>query len=255
MIDKKISVSEDVANISRDAQLIFTWSVPHADDVGMLPKSLRTLKAIIIPMIDMTLGDFSDCVDEIVDAGLWVIFEHEGKEYYRIPRFINHQTLKKDRQPQTIIDFDFSQNHKESWVRLYDLVGLVDTGNQAETTGNQMGTEEKRTEEKRREKNTTRSKAAKTLDKKQQALFDAFWAAYPNKKSKKKAHEWWCKNLPNAQTVTDIMAGLERAKTSDQWVKDNGKFIPHPSTWLNGERWTDEVETSSKPKSSKYGDV
>jgi hypothetical protein len=40
------------------------------------------------------------------------------------------------------------------------------------------------------------------------------------------------------------MAGLENHKKSQQWVKDNGQFIPHASTWLNGKRWEDELEAA-----------
>ena len=49
MIDKKISVSEQVANLPIEAQLLFTWMIPHADDVGLLPYSARTIKALVIP--------------------------------------------------------------------------------------------------------------------------------------------------------------------------------------------------------------
>ena len=45
MLDKKISVSEQVAKLSLEAQLIFTWAIPHTDDAGMLPHSNMTLKA------------------------------------------------------------------------------------------------------------------------------------------------------------------------------------------------------------------
>jgi hypothetical protein len=36
------------------------------------------------------------------------------------------------------------------------------------------------------------------------------------------------------------MNGLDASKNSKQWVKDGGQFIPHPTTWLNNERWCDD---------------
>ena len=30
-------------------------------------------------------------------------------------------------------------------------------------------------------------------------------------------------------------------KQTEQWKKDNGKYVPYPATWLNQERWTDEI--------------
>jgi hypothetical protein len=31
-------------------------------------------------------------------------------------------------------------------------------------------------------------------------------------------------------------------KTSAQWQKDNGQYIPNPATWLNQGRWDDEIK-------------
>ena len=46
----------------------------------------------------------------------------------------------------------------------------------------------------------------------------------------------------------DIVKSVEEHKLSDQWLRDNGQFIPHPQTWLNQRRWEDEVEVWSPPK-------
>lgn len=70
--------------------------------------------------------------------------------------------------------------------------------------------------------------------------FERFWSAYPRKCSKGAARKAWAKLKPSEQLVQAILAGIERAKTSDQWVRDGGRFIPHPATWLNAEGWEDE---------------
>jgi len=35
---------------------------------------------------------------------------------------------------------------------------------------------------------------------------------------------------------------VEAQKRSRQWVESDGKYIPHPATWLNQGRWDDEVD-------------
>jgi len=35
---------------------------------------------------------------------------------------------------------------------------------------------------------------------------------------------------------------LSRWSKSEQWTKDNGQYIPHAATWLNGRRWEDELK-------------
>jgi hypothetical protein len=72
-------------------------------------------------------------------------------------------------------------------------------------------------------------------------MFETFWSEYPNKKEKKKAYERFKKINPDEETFTKMMEGLRRQKTSRQWQESDGRFIPYPTTWLNGERWNDEV--------------
>lgn len=76
--------------------------------------------------------------------------------------------------------------------------------------------------------------------------FDAFWSAYPKKVNKKKAQEIWSKLNPDKLLVDRIMLSLDRQKNSKSWLKDGGAFIPHPSTWLNQERWNDETELTTQ---------
>lgn len=70
--------------------------------------------------------------------------------------------------------------------------------------------------------------------------FDRFWQAYPKKKSKGQAETTFAKIKPNEQLLTAMIATIEKAKKSEEWRKENGKFIPHPSTWLNAKGWEDE---------------
>ena len=72
--------------------------------------------------------------------------------------------------------------------------------------------------------------------------FDLFWSAYPVKKAKKKAQASWAKIRPDADLFAKIMNSLNKHKKSPQWTKDGGQFIPHAATWLNQERWNDELE-------------
>ena len=92
MLDKKISISEQVSNLhSFEAQLIFTWSIPHADDFGLLPYSHKTLRAMIIPMAEMSLEDFDSHMEDIVSQNLFEIFIHpNGDQYYRIIKFLSN---------------------------------------------------------------------------------------------------------------------------------------------------------------------
>jgi hypothetical protein len=81
--------------------------------------------------------------------------------------------------------------------------------------------------------------------------FDQFWQQYPNKVAKANALKAWKKIKPDDALLVKILASLTVAKDSDGWKKDEGKFIPHPATWLNGRRWEDEIE-EAKAKNDFY---
>ena len=72
------------------------------------------------------------------------------------------------------------------------------------------------------------------------AGFDDFWKAYPRKVAKGSAVKAWRTAIKKAN-VEEIIRATEKYK----WP-DDPKFIPHPATWLNAERWAD-VEGTPKP--------
>lgn len=76
--------------------------------------------------------------------------------------------------------------------------------------------------------------------------FETFWKEYPKKVAKVNVKKWFTKNKPNEELFNKIMNGLRKFKNSEDWSKDNGKFIPYPSTWLNQERWEDEIQEQER---------
>jgi hypothetical protein len=83
--------------------------------------------------------------------------------------------------------------------------------------------------------------------------FEKFWESYPRKQKKKEALSAWNKlNCGNGMFDT-IMQKLEQFKQSDSWTRDNGRYIPNPASWINGERWNDEVECQLPSKGQKIG--
>ena len=73
-------------------------------------------------------------------------------------------------------------------------------------------------------------------------LFNIFWEEYPKKVSKLKAFDTFKKIKPTDDLIKIIISKLELLKKTDDWIKDNGQYIPNPATWLNGHRWEDEIK-------------
>lgn len=68
--------------------------------------------------------------------------------------------------------------------------------------------------------------------------FVEFWNAYPRRVGKKAALKAWEKIHPDFDLAAQIVAAIHLQALADRELR----FIPHPATWLNGERWTDEPE-------------
>lgn len=95
-------------------------------------------------------------------------------------------------------------------------------------------------------------------------LFDEFWQLYPRHMQKKAARALWDKitnggletrtlikdsgsfvPVRHEATPQQIIDGARRfrKKQTDPLtykIKDEGRFIPYPTTWLNGGCWEDE---------------
>lgn len=74
-------------------------------------------------------------------------------------------------------------------------------------------------------------------------LFESFWLAYPRKEQKKRSRQIF-KKIPHLKDEFPKMIACIEAKQSE-WKSDI-KFCPMPSTWLNGERWNDEIYSTQR---------
>ena len=72
--------------------------------------------------------------------------------------------------------------------------------------------------------------------------FDIFWIDYPKKVGMQSAIKAWNKLCPSYDLRQKILTALKQHKESPEWIKDGGQFIPHAATWLNQQRWKDELK-------------
>ena len=73
----------------------------------------------------------------------------------------------------------------------------------------------------------------------EEMTFDTFWSLYPRKVARKDASRAWSKLSPPDQALA-----LETLPAHIKlWAETTtSQFIPYPATWLNGERFHDEIE-------------
>ncbi len=71
--------------------------------------------------------------------------------------------------------------------------------------------------------------------------FESFWKTYPRRIGKASAFRSFERARKKGVSAEAIIAAVEHHKRGEQWQKEGGQFIPHPTTWLNQGRWDDEV--------------
>lgn len=88
-------------------------------------------------------------------------------------------------------------------------------------------------------------KEYKELKEDKEKGFERFWELYPSKRKKPVARIAWMNMRVHSEgQYALINAAVERYKKTNQWQEENGRYIPDPDTFLQDERWTDEIKLS-----------
>jgi len=92
-----------------------------------------------------------------------------------------------------------------------------------------------------------------SLDGKEKArMAGEFFAAYPQPKRKYYGQvlHWFFFKSAGESEFKKIMSALEAAKQTDDWAKDEGRYIPLPGKWLDDMRWLD-ARPGTEPKEGR----
>ncbi len=76
--------------------------------------------------------------------------------------------------------------------------------------------------------------------------FASFWQEYPKKTAKPAALTKFKSAKLKAGELEAILVDIKTRKQSDDWMKENGKYIPNPATYLNQRRWEDGETSHTK---------
>lgn len=88
------------------------------------------------------------------------------------------------------------------------------------------------------------------------AFESRFWPAYPRKVGKADAAKAFAKLKPDDALLAVMLGALATQRDSDEWRRDGGQFVPHPATWINGQRWQDEVTAARRaPVAGTMSDI
>jgi hypothetical protein len=211
---------DKILNIPPLARLAFIGTFNFADDAGNIDRSSNQLKARIFP------GDMIEVEPLILDIlgqGLMVEYEVDGKKYLHIRNFDRHQRINRPSAP-TCPAFQGAITEDSVSPQGAITEDSVPEGKGKEGKGGE------------KEKPPLPPKG--NAD----ALFDEFWQAYPRKVAPDKARKAWDKRKVDALLSAQMVQAIERQRQTEAWIKDGGKFIPYPASWLNNGEWLNKLE-------------
>lgn len=97
MLHKQISTSEDVSNLPLQAQLLFSWLIPHADDDGRLKGTPKYIKATIVPYFDWSFEEIKTYLEQMHKLGLIYYWQDNNEFYIEFVKWTDYQSIRKDR--------------------------------------------------------------------------------------------------------------------------------------------------------------
>lgn len=113
--------SEQVAACSRDARLLFIGLWNFCDDGGVHPASAKRVKMEVFPGDDVNVELVETWIRELISNGLLEEYSVEGKKYWHVISWKNHQKIDKPNyrhpKPEDATKFD---EHSTNSRRLSD---------------------------------------------------------------------------------------------------------------------------------------
>jgi hypothetical protein len=217
----------EVIECSLIARLLFIGTWNFCDDEGNLARSAKQLKAQIFPADSI---EVEPLIQELITQGLLSEYSVNGKFFLHIHGFKKHQVINRPSPPKYPL---YDESLRTHGVFMDDslLEGKGREGKGTSPNGDGCVVEQPVPEKQ------TKSKTTDTRE----STFEIFWKYYPRKVGRGAAEKAWLKVDQGQFSL--IIKAIEVQKRSEQWLRDGGQFIPHPSTWLNEKRWMDEGVT------------
>lgn len=256
---------EAFMTISMAARVLLVGLWSHADDGGGFEWKPLVLKARIFPADNL---DIEPVLHELEENDIIKKYDVSGKGYGAVRNFGKWQRPQKPKRfvpmPKLVREYcqskDICSDH-ESDSDSNQLRDEYRTGtqpvNDQSSNFNSEGRKVGRKEGRKVIPPNPRAGGC-ALDPRQADIevsiadarpptdeFDQFWAAYPRKTGKDDARKAFSRARKRV-SLRVIAEGLNaQLPTWPDPKSSEGRFIPHPATWLNGGRWSDDPAHSA----------
>lgn len=247
---------EDLADLSRDARLLYIglWNI--SDEHGRLRGEPRYIKGQLFPYDDDLTRDGVDAlVDELAGIGKVIRYQAKGSSYLFLPTLHKHQRLDTAKVPSRL-PAPASENFPDASENFPDQAGSgQDESAQAASPqvraqsenfpdSSQPGADESallyvagsRLQVAGSRDNPPAPSAADLTP--TAPTFSDFYAAYPLKKDRPDAERAFEKALKKPGVTAELLVAAACSYRDDP--TRTPQFTKYPATWLNKGGWTSE---------------
>ncbi|MCP3681817.1 MAG: hypothetical protein GY861_03930 [bacterium] len=215
-IKPEFFTSESIIELEPLARLFFIALWCEADREGRLAWKPKTLKYRYLPADNVNIESIAD---SLIEQDLIILYTHDDDDYCQVTGFDKHQVVNNRERQSSITPFND------------DACVTRERGEKAEG---------------RKERNGKEGMERKgTCD---YIPFEDFWNIWPKKTAKKDAEKAWKK----AKVETEAWLLIEKHLTT-AYLSTEVKFIPNPATYINGQRWNDEIAPINQQQAIEPG--
>lgn len=264
---------QDLAEqVSRDARLLYIGLWNLADEHSRLRGDPRYIKGQLFPYDDdLGPSEISALLDTLNLAGKLVQYRTSTGTFIFLPKLSKNQRLEPEKvptklpgpddagsvllEPKAAIVSDESESRADevAWRADEDAL-LYGTGSMEHVSPSSASPtdvdDESLFDVEESADLPTPSSAPKRSWSNEQIDADphwvAFWEAYPRKTDKGHARKAWIKALRNSVPPEVLTTSAERFRDDPNRNRDI-RYVPHPTTWLNGERFNDYTALTDAP--------
>jgi hypothetical protein len=235
MLSWKISTDPAVASLSCDgARLLYTWLIPHADNLGRLAGEPDFVKASVLPLQkSTTTKQVGAWLGEMAEVGLIQWYETDGLRYISLNGWEKHQHMHSNIKrisdlppPTEQIRTPYVSLTSESVAKGEgEVEGEVEVNTCTDELVSQSGDI--------------------TPARWKEEFKTSFWPVVhtERRQAKEGALAEWMALKPRSQDTLDLVCDSMEADVAG-WVKEKTepKHIPHARKWLKDRRYLDHAE-------------
>lgn len=207
------AVLDAAGRLGEFCQVLFPLIIVNTDDFGRMPGDAFTVKHVVLPTSKRGEREFDLALEALATVHLIERYQVDGVIYLQVNQFDPHQPNLQKRTSGKFPEFPGSSSNYRLNLTELNLT----------------------------ESNLTQNRSPRvSVSDEVRLRFESFWKIYPRKVGKAIAWKAWERRHPGEELTKQILATLAWQKQQEQWVRDNGRFIPHPATWINAGQWDDE---------------